>query len=86
MVVVHRSASGLLNERCMFNSCGSQFFSLVKFFVMDKERIMRVPKGRSYGAQPPVRASKVQSYGTCPSLHDRADTFASYQYFHLYDN
>ena len=35
---------------------------------------MRVPKVRSYGAQPPVKA---RSYGTRPNLHNRAGTFAS---------
>ena len=49
-------------------------FSLVKLFVMDKERTMRA---RSHGAQPPMRAPKARSYGICPSLHDRAGTFAS---------
>ena len=34
-------------------------------------------RARSYGAQPPMRAPKVRSYGTRPSLHDRAGTFAS---------
>ena len=38
---------------------------------------MRAPKAQSYGAQPPVRALKVQSYGTRQSLHDRAGTLAS---------
>ena len=31
---------------------------------------MRVPKVRSYGAQPPMRAPKAQLYGIHPSLHD----------------
>ena len=38
---------------------------------------MRAPKARSYGAQLPARALKARSYVTCPSLHDRAGTFAS---------
>ena len=33
---------------------------------------------RSYGVQPPMRAPKARSYGTCPSLHERAGTFASF--------
>ena len=44
---------------------------------MDKERTMRAPKAQSYGAQLLVRALKARSYGTRPSLHDRAGTFAS---------
>ena len=42
---------------------------------------MRVPKVQPYGAQPSVRALKAQSYGTRPSLHDRAGTFASIKYY-----
>ena len=42
---------------------------------------MKVPKGQSYGAQPLVTVLKVQSYGTRPSLHDGAGTFASLEYF-----
>ena len=38
---------------------------------------MRVLKAQSYGIELPMRASKAQSYGTHPSLHDRAGTFAS---------
>ena len=38
---------------------------------------MRALKAQSYGAQPLVRAPIVRSYGTRPSLHDRAGTFAS---------
>ena len=37
---------------------------------------MRAP----YGAQPLVRAPKARSYGTRPSLHNRAGTFASLIY------
>ena len=56
------------------------FFLWSNFFVMDKERTMRVPKARAYGAQPLMRAPKAQSYGTRHSLHDRAVTFASLLY------
>ena len=31
----------------------------------------------SYGKESPMKAPKAQSYGTRPSLHNRADTFAS---------
>ena len=64
-------------SRVQFDPRGSQFFLLSNFFVMDKERTMREPKARLYGAQPLVRVPKMQSYGTSHSLHDRAGTFAS---------
>ena len=38
---------------------------------------MRAPSARLYGAQPLMRAPKVQSHGARPSLHDRIGTFAS---------
>ena len=37
-------------------------------------------RAQSYGTQPLMRASKVRLYGTRPSLHDRAGTFASLIY------
>ena len=40
---------------------------------------MRAPKARSYIAQPSVRAPKAGLHGTCPSLHNRAGTFASHK-------
>ena len=49
---------------------------------MDKKRTMRAPKAQSYGKESPMRAPKarflVRLYGTHPSLHDGAGTFASY--------
>jgi len=38
---------------------------------------MRAPKAQLCGISPQVRAPKVQSYGTCLSLHVRVGTFAS---------
>ena len=39
---------------------------------------MSVPKARSCGIRgPQARVPKAQLFGTCPSLHDRAGTFAS---------
>ena len=45
----------------------ANFLLSQNFFVMDKECTMRVPKARSYGAQPLVRAPKVQLYGHAPA-------------------
>ena len=39
---------------------------------------MRAPKAQSYVAQLLVRVPKARSFGTHPSLHDRAGTFANY--------
>ena len=41
----------------------ANFFFSQTIFVMNKERTMRAPKARSYGAQPLVRAPKARSYG-----------------------
>ena len=38
------------------------------------------------GTQPLMRASKVQSYGTRPSLHDSAGTYLCYVPLLVYNN
>ena len=67
----------LMSQDTKIQSPRQPFFSLVNLFAMDKECTTRVPKAQLHGAQPLVRSLKAQSYGTHPSLHNRAGTFAS---------